>query len=313
VASGLVISSDNTTSTVTLNSKLLINNKASKWIFVTSKSFNDMRIKVRSTDLKNPALNTFVYNTLHANNMVNVVLDTTAELIVSLSKAKGNALIDIINANNGSILKSNCSKENLDKAILNYLQGKYVKEMDFKSPDYKIDMEIIPVKKGSFEPLNIQDYLVKGTVEFDTTCQFMIRAKNSGKLPCYVNIIEIRPDGKIYSVLPSNDQQYSQYGADYFYLEAGRTKDFEVRIAGHSPYGTIIYKAIASGQLIDLRSIINNQGTWKREGETIFEKLFRESYINTDNFQTRGTKPKAVPADIGVTTSNYPVIIKKLK
>lgn len=313
VATGMIISSDITTSKVILNRDLRINNKANKWIYVTHRSFDDQHINVKSEDLKNAGLNTFVYNDLHANKLTNVVLDSTSELLVTLAKAKGSTLLDITNSINGTILKNNLVKENLDKTISAYIQGKFLKELKFNNPDYRIEIEIIPVKKGSFEPLNINDFTNKGVISFDTNCQFIFRAKNTGKLPCYFSIIEIKPDGKVSTVVPSNDAQYSGFGPDYFNLKAGATKDIEIRMSVHQPYGTVIYKIIASGQLIDLKSITNNQGLEKREGETIFEKLFRESYNNPGNFEKRGTKPKAVPADIGVTTSNYPVIIKKLK
>lgn len=311
ILTGMIVSSDNTTSNVLLNSKLLINNKATKWIYITSRSFNDMKLNISTEDMKNPSLNNFIYNDLHANNMVNVVNDTNADLVIARPKIKGQLNPDIFNSKNGSIFKTNVKKELIDNYIETYIQGKFIKELKFDNPDYRVEVEIIPVKKGSFEPLDIKNYLVKGIIEFDTTVQFIFRVKNTGKLSCYYNIAEIKPDGKINAVLPSNDPQFSKFGADNFFIEPGRTKDIEVRLSGHQPYGVSIYKVFASSKMIDIRSIINNYGKEKRDGETIFEKVFRESFINNENFNLRGSKLKTIPADIGISTSNYPVVFKK--
>jgi hypothetical protein len=311
LATGIVVSSDNLTSKVVLNSDLRIDNKATKWVFITEKSFNDLRISVAMGDIKNPEIRSFVEKDLNANSLVKIVSDSTADLLINLSKTKGSVLLDIINAKNGTIFQNNIKKEKLDETLLTYAQGKFVKEMKFDNPDYRVEIELIPVKKGSYDPLNVKDFIKEGTLELDTNQEFIIRVKNTGRLSCYYNILDIQPDGIINAVVPSNDPLYSKFGPDFFYIEAGRTKDLELRMGVYPPYGTEIYKVIATAQPVDLRFLVNNGGTTKRGGETPFEALFRQSYNNQDNIQKRGTKPKAVPSDIGGSTMNYPFVIKK--
>ncbi len=311
LATGMVVSSDNITSKVILNSDLRISNKATKWVFVTENSFDDLRVKVKIGEIKNTEIKAFLEKTLAANTILTLVTDSTADLLITMAKGKTPVLLDIINAKNGTLFQSNFKKEKTNEIILAYVQSKFIKELKFNNPDYRIEAELIPVKKGTFEPLDIKTFMNEGTLELDTNQQFIIRVKNTGKLACYYNIIDLQPNGVINAVVPSNDALYSKFGAEFFYLEAGRTKDLELITGAFSPYGTKIYKVIASAQPLDLRFLINNGGSAKRDNETLFETIFRQSYNNQENIKIRGAKPKAVPSDIGVSTINYPFIIKR--
>jgi len=178
----------------------------------------------------------------------------------------------------------------LTDILKRYSQYKYLQQVSLKDPLSNMQVSIIPVIDGKPAPEAIGKFLKNGLPEFRPGDAIMIRAKNTGDVPLYINILDLQPDGKINAIFPNKDHAVPigllkvEPGMDFTF------SDFPITIG--PPFGLETFKVFISRTEIDLESIAISSGAASRSGGlNALEDLLNSSY----GISTRGesTSPKA--------------------
>lgn len=308
LATGYITKSDNLYSDVVLDKALNIKNITEAWVFVTSRTFPDIRVKVGMGKFENSELAANVKQKL-SNNPVVILTDANdAELVVKEPSARG-TVVNLLYSVDSSEYNSNIELEKLDQKIMNFAQTKFVRDMDIGSNDFNISMEFVPLRKntdGSVDTLALSDFMVNGIPELPKGIYCAIKIKNHGKKPCYFSIIDIQPDGVISPIVPNAK---CKLGPDDYLIDTGKVfvTPFTVKMA--PPYGKELYKVFASDEPIDMSFTVTTRGE-QRPNEQSIEKLFRKTYDPGSMAGKRGTEVDDINSG-SFGTRDYPFIIKE--
>lgn len=300
LAKGYVVSAGDLSSKVELDKELATTNTDSYQVFVTKKTFGDVRVNVALGNFSDASLKASVEQSLKQNKVV-VLVQEYADLIVEQTASRGSAEVQILMAANRVIYLDKVGKDKLNETLLRFAQARYMRVLDIESAEYNIELEFIPVttttdangKKVVKDTLDIQQFIVNGMYEFPEEQNFLMKFTNKGTRTAYFNVIDIQPDGVISAIIPSNDKDFI-YPLDYFKLSPGASMVWnKYTIEFYDPYGTEVYKVFSSKEPIDLTFAVTNSGTQKRGGETDLELLFRNTY-DMQGVAQRGTKNNAL-------------------
>lgn len=309
LATGYVTKSDNLYSEAVLDKALNIKNITEAWVFVTSRTFPDIRVKVGMGKFENSELAANVKQKL-SNNPVVILTDAgEAELVVKEPSARG-TVVNLLFSGDSSAYNSNIELDKLDQCVMNFAQTKFVRDLDIGSNDYNISMEFIPLRKnpdGSVDTLALSEFMVNGIPELPKGTYCAIKIKNHGKKSCYFSIIDIQPDGLINPIVPN---AICKLGPDDYLIDTGKVfvTPFTVKMA--PPYGKELYKVFASDQPIDMSLTVTTRGDKKHSNEQSIEKLFRKTYDPVSMAGKRGTEVNDINSG-SFGTRDYPFIIKE--
>jgi len=313
IATGYVKEADYLTSTVVFPGKINLKNKTDAWVFIIEKSFPDVRVKVSLGSFNNKNLKNLVENYLNTSKISVKTELQNSDLIIEQSKKTGISILSLRNAQGGSNYLDSIAIDSLDKYILRYVQAKFIRGLDVKNSDYRIDLTFTPIKKyidsKKIDTLKIEDYTVNGTIEFPVGTSFIVNVKNNGSKTCYFSILDIYPNGVVDAVAPSIKQGFIKPDG-YFKLYPGGSMYLPYSLKVSPPYGQEMYKVFASENFIDLSFIVKNNGTIKRgDTETPLEKIFRLTYDNNSIINKRGAGPDDLPLG-NFGTTDVPFVIK---
>jgi hypothetical protein len=305
ICSGKVLTANNFSSRVVLNTKNKFRNDQSAWAFIQTRTFTDQKLRISldpkmDNDVK-AALKTEIENSSFA-----IISVENPEITLDYRKSRGAKTIKV---NNSMYNKSLHTLSSVDTQVLkddvmatlnNYAQGKIIANLDFYDETYDVVMELIPVKAdiledGSFE---ILEYLEPASIlqneipSFSTSNTAVIKVTNYGTKKAYFNVIDIQPDGFINPVIPTiNDSD----GREYF-LEAGEMAVLKNTLVMFGPpYGNEVFKLISTDQSFNLSATIEQHGNSARgEVSNIFESALQigQTGKNTRGASTVSAKKK---------------------
>ncbi|MBN1186403.1 MAG: caspase family protein [Bacteroidales bacterium] len=313
---GTISECDNFSATLKFEEPHGITNLKAYWVFLEEQYFGDKKVKVSVENVTDAALKQQLLEELEGYALVTLD-ETNPEIKIDDKPSRGAKVIEIKTAAEGSVIKKietttpNFVEEAV-KQIKEYAQAKFIREMDFDDENYKVQIELIPVKakvNGSkFEVTDTLDMnkLVKnGVRQFGPNDQFIIKVTNLGLKNAYFNIIDIQPDGIINPIVPSAGKDPKEY-----MVKKGQSIILsDVLLDGfYPPLGPEMFKVFATKEPIDLTPIVSERGTQSRGDLNPLEMVISESYQNT-----RGPKVQvsSLPSEESGSTFNYVFTIVK--
>jgi len=183
-------------------------------------------------------------------------------------------------------------------ALKGYTRVKYLRQMEAQSPYLNVSFELIPMEverlpgnriseKG---PKPIESKLdAQGNLHFQLGDVFRIRVKNNGRKAAYFSLIDLQPDNVSTCLIPAQDD-LEETPAE-FRVAPGETFEVPKPFQIGPPGGVEMFKLFVTENPVDLRPIMNSRGNnTKNPTESPLEKLFKQTYLNEDEVQTRGGK-----------------------
>jgi len=308
---GKIINSSAVESDIIITGTLSEEDAKNSWIFITNMNFGDMSIKVKIENLKNKALEDKLSEECDKLATVDVV-NKDPELIIE--KLKGET-IQIITTDELVVYELALNETSINDAankiierLKGYTQANLLKNISMTDPDLNVTFEIIPVtvkKAGSRfvvdERLSLESKLKNGNqLEFSDGDPFKIKVRNDGYTEAYYQIIDIQPDNNINILIPGQNRTAAEY-----IIYPGEEKELgEIFVFGE-PYGTEIFKLVATSEPIDLSMIVTTRGAETKGFSSPFEQLFAESYK-----QTRAGTLSVPPSSVNVFSVPFKVVEK---
>ena len=271
-------------------------------------------MKVKIDNLKDNKLKKLITDRCDELPTIDLVSENP-ELIIELKNKKKADTLQIITTDELQVFCLDLNSENFESVadqiavrLKNYGQANLLKTIELQDPDLNVTFEIIPVtvkKSGSRfvvdERLSIDTKLKNGNqLEFKDGDAFKIKVTNNGYSEAYYQIIDIQPDNNINILIPGQNRTAAEY-----IIYPGEPKELgEIFVFGE-PFGTEIFKLIATREPIDLSMIVTTRGEGTKGFNSPFEQLFAESYK-----QTRAGTLSVPPSSANIFTVPFKVVEK---
>ncbi len=310
-ATGKIVNSSAVESDIVLETFLTERDAKNSWIFITNMNFGDMSIKVKIENLKNKEFENILIEECDKVPTVDIVKNDP-ELIIEKLEAD---TIQIITTDELVIFKMvisetgmNDSTQKIVERLKGYAQANLLKNISMTDPDLNVTFEIIPVtvkRSGSRyvvdQHLSIDAKMQNGNqLVFENGDPFKIKVKNDGYSPAYYQIIDIQSDNNVNILIPGKNRTSAEY-----IIYPGEEKELgEIFVFGE-PFGTEIFKLVATREPIDLSMIATTRGDMEDEARSPFEQLFAESYK-----QTRAGTLSVPPSSVNVYTIPFKIVEK---
>lgn len=291
IATGKVSKSLSTSSYITLDSVMDPEILKESWVFVLEKSMGNLKIALK-IELSDNALveklkaKFFSYKFIvedpkNPNLIIDERNDKNGDRVISLSTDQ-NYVIEtypISNFNSGTLAK-------LNRSIIKYAQGVSIRKLELENELIKLSLQIIPFQLNrnvsNIDSLVTLPQDVTGTRKIMVGDTFQVLIINDGEKPAYFNLIDLQPDNMFTILLPAKDQT-----AEEMKILPGQKKLLPNQFIVGEPLGNELFKLIASGKPLDLKSTYGTRGNSSRNP---FEKLMSE-FENVEFYNTRGSKP----------------------
>jgi len=311
-ATGKIANTSAVKSDIVLETSLTEEDAKNSWIFITNMNFGDMSIKVKIENLKNKEFENKLIEKCEKVPTVDIV-KKDPELIIEKLDAN---TIQIITTDELVIFKMVMSEAGIDDStqkvvdrLKGYAQANLLKNISMTDPDLNVTFKIIPVtvkRSGSRyvvdQHLSIDAKMENGNqLVFNDGDPFKIKIKNDGYSPAYYQIIDIQSDNNVNILIPGKNRTPAEY-----IIYPGEEKELgEIFVFGE-PFGTEIFKLVATREPIDLSMIATTRGDTEVEPRSPFEQLFAESYK-----QTRAGTLSVPPSSVNVYTIPFKIVEKK--
>jgi hypothetical protein len=123
----------------------------------------------------------------------------------------------------------------------------------------------------------IESKMTRGNqMQFKDGDCFKLVIFNDGYLPAFYQILDIRPDDSVSLLIPSQNRVAAEYK-----LYPGESKELDEIFVFGKPYGTEIFKLIATKEVLNLQSIVTSRGGENKPDPSPLELLFSDSYNQT--------------------------------
>jgi hypothetical protein len=194
----------------------------------------------------------------------------------------------VLERKGGSVLEEmasqNLSPERVQETLLGEWRWQFLTQLrnDSPDPEVKIELRLVPVNVKT-EARDGQEwatqYLGDREVErtdgnhliFHEKDYVMIELRNPSHLDVYVTILDLAPNGGIYPVFPHPDFPLdNKVPADG---EPHRPPFHPYVIRLEKPYGSDVYKAIATREPVDFSSLLDQKAIAKRAPEALLKTL----------------------------------------
>jgi len=310
-ATGIITSSHFLECGVQLNQPLTQQEAMNSWVFVKSKNFGNMSVKVKLDIRGNDAFETALREEFAKVPLIQYE-DTNPELVIEMNneftKNRGSNALQIVTANDyvyfESVISGNsfAEAEEVTQQTISFAQTKFLRDLTMEDPDIKVTFEIIPIqgrRNGAYVeevgriPLE-EKTDASGTIILREKDFFRLRLINHGSKKAYYCMLDIQPDNVINSMIPNNGNVPSDYLINP--KDTIETEIFEI----FKPYGNENFKLIATRTPIDLSPIVTSRGTPPpSKGEkNPLEQLVMNTY-KTERTKDRGPKTANVPPASG--------------
>lgn len=295
LATGEVISSESFTSTVKTSKPISKLEATSMWVFIKEQNYGDLRVNV-GIDIKNKELADLLKDTLNKVSLVTIDNKNPDLLIEYGNKyTRGNNLQ--VTTTNNMILYDEAYYEAKSQEIINdvigkikaYAQGNLLRNLDMESSSFDVSFEFIPIlanadgsEKSRFDISEKTDK--NSTIVFKVGDIVKLRITNNGNRVAYYSLIDIQPDNVINVLIPLYEQKrnYRHLASEYV-IQPGASVEGDFSFVFGPPFGTEVFKLIASEAPLNLEPIILSRGAGSRGSMNPLELLLADSY------GTRGT------------------------
>jgi hypothetical protein len=287
IATGKIVKNMATSSEVILDSTVEPELLQNTWVYVIEKNFGDLKIAIRlkiADDILSQRFTEKLFSYPYISNdpdhaILNIEQSKPKSYIII--RTIDDYLLDSISSSNPELAISK-----MRRSIIRYIQGQSIRKLEMKSDELNVSFKIIPVNAKN-ESLSIDSLIpvqtdASGIVQMKIGENFQILIINNGWKPAYFNFLDLQPDNKINFMFPWKDQT-----ADEMKILPGQKKLMPKKWEVVEPFGTEIFKLVASSKPLDLRTAYGTRG---QTSQNPFEKFFSE-LENEESYTTRGSKP----------------------
>jgi hypothetical protein len=269
---------------------------------ITQLNYGKMQVAVQ-LDLQDQTLADAVRAEFAAYPLIKIT-DANADLLLSDADASRGAGARLLTNQDYELLTTADAAEvaakEVTKRVLAYAQANFLRTISMQNEDLNLTFEFVPITakqvgRGKWQEETRLDLAQKqdasGNITFAEGDFFKIKLVNDGYEVAYVTILDFQPDNVINVLVPG---QYKQ-PADYV-LKPGEEKELPDVFRFGPPFGTEVFKLVATKEPIDFRSILVNRGTTRgNEGSSNpFAELVAGSFKNGEG--TRGPETMNVAA-----------------
>lgn len=318
-ATGIITSSNITSSEVTLDNPLDKKTALNSWIYVTEKNYGKLSLKVKM-DVSNASLKGSISEELKKYPFISLVEDG-ADLIIDEGNKHSRGSQIKITSNTDYILLDEIVNSNTDVTIESiitkikeYSQASYIRGMEVTDAKMDVKFEFIPIETTEDGDRIVEKsrgdiktkYDSSGVLIVKAGESYKIKVTNNGTKDLYFTIIDIQPDNKINLVVPNAETGRTVH--DYF-IKRGESKELgdDDIIVFSPPTGNEVFKIIATEKPLDLSSIITTRGSGSRgENDSPFAALFAETFKSSGS---RGpTMPNVPQGSANVYTLTFKIV-----
>lgn len=301
VAYGNISSASNSIATIQTTADLTAYTAGQLWIFVTEQSFGDQSIAVYFDPAIPSAAMASLRQSLPYHKFIRSVEKSADAEIAVRPIPNGFALVlmnDLAQINEDPLAGS----VEVMEALTSFMMGKIVKSMNFSDPNLDVVLDFIPVRVQNGEvvdTLNRKSYMVDGVFTVEPGDAVWLKITNRGKVPAYINVIDIQPNGIVNVILPeiSNNETSRDYrimpGQEYIV----KTKYVEF----FPPFGNEIFKLFATTVPVDFKSI----GLSRGGDNTTYRHPMENAFRNVFQVGSRGGNVGSVSTSAGGNTYSY--------
>lgn len=267
LALGAIVGTHPLISEVMLDEELDEEKSLGAWVFVESKNYGDVELKLR-IDLQESAFKATLLNEIAEYQTIQIdhtypdlVIDQEGDTLVLLTKEAYPLLKKKIPAKQTEILA-----EQFIRRMLTYAQAEFLRGLEMENRFLKVEMELVPVSLKMVDDRPVVDQKLPlntkigddGIISFQEAESFILRVTNKGVKPAYFSVLDIWADNQIYQLIPNPDCALTS--GDYF-IKPGETKEISNCIIDvYPPYGNEMLKLIATEQPLNLQKIIDTRG-----------------------------------------------------
>jgi hypothetical protein len=301
VAYGTISSASNSIATLQTSADLTAYTAGQLWIFVTEQSFGDQSLSVYFDPAIPAAAMGSLRQSLPYHKFIRVAEKSADAEIAVKPVPNGFALVlmnDLAQINEAPLPGSNDVLE----ALTSFMMGKIVKNMNFSDPNLDVVLDFIPVRVQNGEvvdTLSRKTFMTDGVFTVEEGDAVWLKITNRGKIPAYVNVIDIQPNGIVNVILPeiSNNETSRDYrimpGQEYIV----KTKYVEF----FPPFGNEIFKLFATSVPVDFKSIGLSRGA----DNTTYRHPMENAFRNVFQVGSRGGNVGSVSTSAGGNTYSY--------
>jgi hypothetical protein len=292
LAKGVVTKADNYKSTIKLDKLTKAAQPSLLYIFITEPVFNVKPIVVAFA----PVTRGKTYTAAESDKITAALKKLTLVSLVGapdlfIEKGENEDVIKV--ASNGYVfttLPSASDTLTLKKIISRYAQYQFLQKLVVKDSTVTAQVKLVPIVNGKPDEKFMAAKYEERPYEFKDGDSVMLWVRNPGKKAVYINILDMQPDGKVNTLLPSTEQQI--YPAD-LKIAPGETRTFpQYVIVMAEPFGTEVLKVFVTTKEINLEGLATpkEKGSATRGNLGLLEMLVDQSSTTA----TRGPKVVSV-------------------
>lgn len=293
ITKGSITKSTFNESIIKLDTPLNSTNQKDFWVFIDQLSYGDLKMNIfYDKSLKSKTVKKELEGFLSSKKLGTIVTDTLdANLIVT--EAKNNLMMLTANGKDTVYhqvkIDGDYNFKHLSKALFNYAQGSYLKDLSLKNYDFEFDFRLLPVSID--EDTDEISFLEENAFTNEagkfrvntTTDAVVLEVTNHSEQPLYFSIIEINSKGEIAPFMPNDNCTRNNNERR---IPPGKTMIFKnCRYMFGDPYETLILKGFATPMPINFQPTVQSRGSNTRGSNN--NPL--EGFIGETFTQTRGS------------------------
>lgn len=302
ITNGVVKKSNEITSIVILDKTADENQILSSWGYVTNRNYGKMRVSLQ-LEIGDEQLNSLLLKAFRDYPFIELVKSNPDLLIgqnpdsdqISLLTGNGTLLYRVSRSKSPEL-----NTQSILNSIIKYTQVNFLRHLENYNSKLKVRLEIIPVSTKRLgrsivtgEKLPLQPKIASdGIPTFQKGEHFVCHFINEGSKGVYISLLDIQSDGELEILLPPKRKTPIEY-----FIKPGDTLKLDSSPFGlGEPFGIDILKVIATETELNLRSILDSQGTISQaKGKMInpFEELFTYTFKQQEKY--RGTTSPSIP------------------
>jgi len=300
IVKGIVEQSDMVKAVVALDEVVSKKDLVSSWGYVSNRNFGKMNISIQ-LESKSEEFKSRFKNIIQDYPFIKLV-DSEADLFIEQYENSNDlVLLDGKGAllyQDSVIGSTELSTQNILKRVIKYAQVNFLRELENYDQNLKVKLDIIPVSTRKIgrriitkEKLPLQHKVgPDGILTFQKGDHFICHIINLGNKSVYVSLLDIQPNNEISVLLP----QKRKPARDYFISPGDTLKLDQLPWEVNEPYGIDILKLVATETELNLRSVLDSQGTIPQtRGKSV--NPFEELFANTFKQQNRGKNSPSIP------------------
>ena len=274
-ATGTITYADQYFSTIKLDKQISKDQVKRAWIYLDKINYGELAVKVQLKVVDQQNKNTYqsFFKDIPQASLVNDGGDLIVESGMDNYSPDSIYIVtpqEIVIWKTSKNLKQNLMADSFQMKIADYALARYLKNLTLTNANYEVSFEIVPLKciancDDKAKAVWADDDAKKkesgsGNIVFKNGDRFRFNIINKTNARLYYTIIDIQPDNIVNVLLPGKGEPAENYIIKPDQEKFALAKGFTIR----PPYGTDVFKIIASTSPLDLRTAFTSKGELKQ-------------------------------------------------